>query len=728
VSKESQAIDQLADQENSEVRVKGVITSTRLLGGICFAVLEDTFGRIQVVFDERIGQPARLESTPYAAEICGVVRRRPPRDSRPTEPNGDLEVLAHAIAVLSKTEELGPESASRRDLLDYFNEMGFTDIVALARALAPGTLGGLDLLAQETGRLLSSLFAPCRWYLVAKDVLHFGMTPGSTADLQRALSGHRQRRRYAGSSLPEDKASWNPPDADDREFCATGSIRLDSLQNADEPNPVILRKKLGVRFLGDALMRGAQLAVRRGDDAQQTCESLLRGETILRALLPVSGNAGSVALARDFPQFALQGKHIQQMASIFPSLGRQLETQPVEEQFSTLWSLLGHEHVKAIFASEQATETLAHAVSANLFPDHGMLRSLTVSSLAALARLTEGFTDPLAMDTIRTLGLRAPNILSSAVNMMDRLKAQGADWARCEPLALRGVSSELAFAALAGGSARLEGVLFATAAIAGRFAWIFANRPITDTAILSDLARGTRDFPWLARLLRQMEPERAAFDAVHITFGDGLVDYDSSSTLFAGARDCCGHWQEADIGFGGNRWDAEKGRLRLNGFFMYPSKNRAAILAKSCSGICSARDQELFHRVDHFQFTLVEADVPGATGTVQLYTCHDDSGSPVWLVRGLNPSEKSALQSCPLEVTLEVLDAVASLAYFNGISAVLIADGAGLFNGDSTRLPVRAVIRGMTPHLRPARLAVPLRMFSFHGNPVEIQEGWHVWP
>jgi hypothetical protein len=43
-------------------------------------------------------------------------------------------------------------------------------------------------------------------------------------------------------------------------------------------------------------------------------------------------------------------------------------------------------------------------------------------------------------------------------------------------------------------------------------------------------------------------------------------------------------------------------------------------VTEPCGGICSARDRQLFHRPDHFQFTLVDRSC-AATGTIQLYAC-----------------------------------------------------------------------------------------------------------
>jgi hypothetical protein len=182
----------------------------------------------------------------------------------------------------------------------------------------------------------------------------------------------------------------------------------------------------------------------------------------------------------------------------------------------------------------------------------------------------------------------------------------------------------------------------------------------------------------------------------------------------------------ANINFGGARWNGAQGRFELSDLHLYPSKNRAAILAKSCSGICSARDVALFHRPDHLQFTAVDPAGPTAAGSVQLYLHHDEHGRAIWVVRGINPSEKVAV--APVGFTIEVLDTLSSLARHNGVSALVHADGAGLFNADSARVGIRTVIRRLSGSAKRISFDSPLQLFDYHDRPIAVDFGWQVWP
>ncbi|HDR06289.1 MAG TPA: aspartate--tRNA ligase, partial [Candidatus Coatesbacteria bacterium] len=94
----------------AEVILCGWVRHQRDLGGLIFLRLGDRYGESQVVCDpehapeaSRVAAACRLE---YVVALRGKVRRRPPKEVRPDEPTGEVEVLADELSVLSPSRPL----------------------------------------------------------------------------------------------------------------------------------------------------------------------------------------------------------------------------------------------------------------------------------------------------------------------------------------------------------------------------------------------------------------------------------------------------------------------------------------------------------------------------------------------------------------------------------------------------------------------------------------------
>jgi hypothetical protein len=62
------------------------------------------------------------------------------------------------------------------------------------------------------------------------------------------------------------------------------------------------------------------------------------------------------------------------------------------------------------------------------------------------------------------------------------------------------------------------------------------------------------------------------------------------------------------------------------------------------------------------------------------------------------------------------------------MSMVLFGDGAGLFNADSARVPIRTVIRQLAATAKKIKLREPLDIFHYHDRVIRIESAWQVWP
>lgn len=718
----------------SSVRVVGVVVAVRQLGRLSFILVSDAFSEIQAVVSGEVQKVLKDELCPFYATVSGVLRRRPPKDARPDAINGSVEIEADSLHIHGQRGRPRLSNSLNRSLrfTVFLQSLGFLDVHTLAKAFAPSysdLISGEDL---GPAKYLTYSLGPCRWYLLTDEYLYFGLSPGFIVDLKGWLAAGEA---HGGATAREilDRASWHEEHADAGASYAPMAygavpIRSDG-ENAElVGSSAYWRSRHSIAHLSDAFLDVAANRPKIDDVAVHRMEEgLARGQALLQAMSGSAGPGHRSILLRGFPpEFDLQAGHMEEMLALFPSLEKRLAHSDREEQFEILWSILGHDHVKAIFSSPDALELLSACVRAGLFSDYNVLRSLDHVALKSICTLTCNFGRRESVEVIDELFSSVPSLSASACYLMEKVERSGLDWARCVAVAKRGVISELAFTAVARDLASADDIASWRSALASKLRCLFANNPVDEASCRSALMALAGWSPWVERVVEECKDADLIFDLVNLTFGTGLVAYEEAARIYSQAEDCSHHWGLAGIKFGGERWNGGEGRFDLTHLDLYPSKNRAAILAKSCSGICSARDARLFHRKDHFQFTLVERPGPFAAGTVQLYTHRDEEGREIWVVRGLNPSERVAVE--PIAFTIEVLDTMASLARHNDVSALVCADGAGLFHADSGRDLIRTVIRRLAATAKRISFKEPLHIFDYHDRPISIESGWQVWP
>ncbi len=100
--------DLRADLEGSEVTLSGWVHRRRDHGGLIFIDLRDRYGLTQVVFDPSHNADSATGADAvrpeYVIKITGVVRKRPDGMKNDKIDTGEIEVLAHEIEVLNKSE------------------------------------------------------------------------------------------------------------------------------------------------------------------------------------------------------------------------------------------------------------------------------------------------------------------------------------------------------------------------------------------------------------------------------------------------------------------------------------------------------------------------------------------------------------------------------------------------------------------------------------------------
>jgi len=716
------------------VEFVGVVTALRALGKVSFLVVRDTWAEVQVVVTGDLLTMIADQSPAFHVRVSGVVGARPAADVRSDSPNGHIEVRAQALRLLGA----GPQPArrpaidQRLQLTSRLQSCGFQSIAGLATLYAPDFL---DLLRGDSAlgaaQQLAYMLAPNRWYLLTPDHLYFGACPASIAELKTTLHlNEPPSDAHWSKALAEITWSAAPQEHNDGHApSAFGSIKCGAPSDSGELVDAVpyWRHRHRVANLGNDLVRLAASPPQLDDtEVRKLQERIERGQALLTAMAGSGKRANIAPILRNLEEFDLHVEHTETMLELFPSLEKKLAGSQGDEQFELLWSILGHDHVKEVFSSPEAVTHLTACVGAGMFSDFNLLRSLNPKTLECIHSLTRGLEDEASVQLISEMFGAAPSASASACSLMQELKQAGAEWQRCAPLAQTGVISRLAFHAAATGAASTDEISAWRQELSLSSRFLFKNDPVNDAACRSALESSADQHPWLRRTLHALPQQGLVFDLIHQTFGYGLVAYDEASRMYEATSDCSNHWQMAGFEFSGDRWNEGEGRFELSDLWLYPSKNRAAILSKSCSGICSARNMGLFHRDDHFQFTLVDPKTLAAAGSLQMYALRDAEGKRTWVVRGLNPSEKAEIDA--LGFAYEVLDSLATMAQNSQVDTLACADGLGLFSADSSRASLRAILRRAATGAAQVNFGSPLHIFNYHDRPISIEHGWQIWP
>ncbi len=709
----------------------GVITAVRCLGKVTFVVVRDTSSEVQVVVAGDLQKVIADRPPPFYATIQGVLGARPQADVRRDSPNGGVEVQATDLCLHIRGEQplARPRVDWRFDLADFLQSRGFKEANTLASLYAPSYA---DLLRSEdalgAAKQLACALGPCQWYLITPKGFYFGSCPSHVSEL-KVLVQVEEDSTGAGWCDALAETSWFDEHSAGEAPAAYGTIEC-----ASPEAPVHLvntigywRSRYAISHLRDDLVALAARRPKLDDGAVRILQERLdRGQALLTAISGPGKRASIAPILRDLEEFDLHVEHTEVMLALFPSLEKKLARVSGDEQFELLWSILGHDHVKEVFSSPEAVERLTACVAAGMFTDFNVLRTLDPDTLESIHALTQNLEHTASVELISEMFAVAPGASASACYLMRELARSGAQWQRCVSVAQRGVISRLAFTAAAHGVASAEDISSWRAAVAHSSRFLFRNDPVDEAACWASIEASAEKYPWIRGVLDALPREGVVFDLIHLTYGHGLVAYDEASRMYAATSDCSDHWASAGFKFAGDRWNAAEGRFELTGLWLYPSKNRGAILSKSCSGICSARNMGLFHRADHFQFTLVNPSTLVACGSLQMYDLHRTEEQRLWVVRGLNPSEKVEID--PLGFSYEVLDTLASMAHHSEVDTLACADGVGLFSADSSRVSVRAILRRSETGARKVPFAAPLHIFDYHGRPVSIDHGWQIWP
>jgi len=230
----------------------------------------------------------------------------------------------------------------------------------------------------------------------------------------------------------------------------------------------------------------------------------------------------------------------------------------------------------------------------------------------------------------------------------------------------------------------------------------------------------------LAPRLAGHTDEDLASELVYAVFRPVHMDYRQFSSIFRSIKDHAGDLEALGLRGGGPCWDGAHGCFRFPILDIHPAKTRASFFSKASAGICSATDQALFRRPDHFHLDLVDPAARRVVGNVQLYVITTSTGRAL-LLRGINPSTAFITPGTAGDILSAVLDSAFQLAASSGLDQIWLSEPLGVWNIDSGRPEIRALLQKLRGELPIHRFSHPFPVFTYAGREISINRAFILW-
>lgn len=474
-----------------------------------------------------------------------------------------------------------------------------------------------------------------------------------------------------------------------------------------------------------------------------------RGESTARPLPPPMERSASIddieAMLKNFSLSREQAEILVQMLAVIEPA----DTHYTPNQlFQTVWSLLGSASVKHIVANDEARDfTFDVLLRQRIVTEKRQLLYIypaTIGHLKQVFRsprcaMPEEYQDLLA--GLRTLLAKRPTEFSTAVGAA---AAMGADWLEGGmqqrlSLMLRAADERLASPLFF----RVFNVLHADAMLLRAFKKaiqrlgdeVFRNQAFHSSTLKFRLMReaGALGGP-VERLLASGTPEQIGAEVVYFLFHPVTVDFDELAQGLAAIPDCTRHVSAAGLHRMGETWVPEAQCFRYfvghqstrDMLRFYLTKNTPSFFAKSSAGICTAGNAELYLESGHLHLNIIQEASFRVIGNVQLYVLPMPE-ERVLMIRGLNPSGAYVNATNAAGIVDAVLDIAQTLAALNGFSHVYIAEQLGLWNADSSRAEIRAVLNTKYLAFPLVQFTVPVRLYNYFGKDLWVRKGHLCW-
>lgn len=740
------------------VRLVGKVQNLRCIGKIAFIRLYDGTGSVQVFVPTRILGQCQALKVGHVVVASGTLSARAEKDARADEVNGGVEIIADSIdhkptsvipAELRVTRQLASANDTKEACITALRTLGFSDVSGLRNAFS--IKGLAERRVTETALFLIFLAqnAQSRWYFHDGNDLLFGylLVEGRSleADLDTRVRGlvpaSKWREGLAGLDGDPDVAAflqvfskWDYDGISAVEVSDALSLAVPfravrvSFDELEELKQAALEceTKLTISGLDARISRclidymDAPLKV----EMQGSVTDTQRHKDFMRQMFgPFSKMAtmGSEMGGGPFEQYQMRSDDVRWLTNVFPHWGKHVHAAVFEDGFQKVWSILGNDSVAAMLRDPAARSAIQSLVKSGFLRDAPQLIYLTCEAVTALEDLLS--RHPWAEGELRRLFAQKSEKFATLIHSMVRY--------------VDDVDIDNLFLAISRGAWTPVMVGVAVATIAGDL----ASGPLVGPDLHAHydlLTNKAVDLRELGRRYRQSIEEGAGWalpvsdwqcgaELIYLLYSPNLLSLPEASGILLRARDCTADWEKAGIRFAGSHWNDARSCYDFGRYQLVPSKNVGSVLGKGAAGICSVRDVDLFNDPLHFHLNLVDSKIGNVCGNVQLYKHNDDALGACLIVRGVNPSAHAVNNGNAAMLLRNALVAVLELAQVSTATRVFVPDAVGVRNADSGRSEIRGIMSDLLQFCRKLKLAQPLRLFNFQGEPIGTDTVYEIW-
>jgi len=732
----------------SRITVSGRVVSVRNIGGIWFLIIENGIERLQCVFmpgkNLKRGSQGEMAVEGDVGDwilVTGELVLRPKQNVKENQKfgffelvNGEYVILFPACTKLIEgSQKLSQELEREVRVNNCFRaleRLAFVEIrSANARLSVQAALGsGLE------ARVSSLLSAP-RWMCLCEQgvvINGHDLTATEFNEALRTLCGDEQTIQY--SSDVKDETGYKKIEIHhENSVVGRGRVRVLTLLSGCEERYSLtflyegIKKFSGDRDTWDGALLDKIFAVSENALSEKVKKvELKEQQEILHRIISKTNDsaeyqATGLAINSILTEFETSEAELNKLFQLLPSEKSAICRMPPEMQFQYLWSILGHDNARALLSDERAFQIAKGLGQKGILKNLKQTTYLTKSGLNAANMLIEMWPGKKIEKELKNLLNENPGDFSTLADSLNQIGGGVKQEEIKEILASGLLTSEMIKiwrAIIRVGRGRQQFLeMLKNVALS-----VFANKP----CVLEDLVESfIVNCPIVMEVCgnKRQTLEEVALEAVFYACQPVNMDFAEFRKIWPDLSDLCDHVHTAGLEPQDGFWSSISGTFKDGDIEFYLSKNKASFFAKASAGICTAHDQKLFNRKDHFHLNIVDQNLHQFCGNVQIYLL-DEPGGRVLYLRGINPSQRILKEKSIVEVVNMVFRTVEIIAKASKINTVLLADPLGIWHADSGRVEVRALLDDLYEKMPRVALGNKLNVFMFRNQEFFVDHGY----
>jgi hypothetical protein len=729
-----------------KITVSGRVASVRNFGGIWFLIIEDGIERLQCVFmpGKQTKSGLQIEMTIEGDVgdwilVTGELVLRPKQNVKGDQKfgafelvNADYVLLFPASTKLIKgnlkfSQELEKEVRVNNSF-KVLGRLGFVEIRSANARLIVQTAFGSGLESR-----VSTLLSVPRWMCLCEQgvvINGHDLTALELDEALRVLCETGQTIQYL-SDAEEENGYKSIEIYQENSVIGRGRVRaLDLVLGGVERYSLAFLYE-GVKDssldkgIWDSTLLGKIVVVGDGALTEKVGKMEFKEQQEILQRIISKTNEGhrvpELAVNSILTEFEMSENELTKLLQLLPREATDIYQMSPEIQFQYLWSILGNENVRLLLSDESAFQIARNLGQKEILKNLKQTTYLTKSGLNAANMLMDMWPKDKIEKELKNLLSESPGDFSTLVDSLRRIGDVVEKEEIKEILASGLVTSEMIkiwrkVVTENRGKEQFWEMLKSVACS------VFTNKPcVLDELVESFIV----NCPVIIEACGSEREtlEEVALEAVFYACRPINMDYVEFRKNWRDLSDLCDHVQRAGLKTEGGFWSGGSGAFRDGDIEFYLSKNKASFFAKASAGICTARDQSLFNREDHFHLNLVDRNTYRFCGNVQIYILDEPAGRVLYL-RGINPSQKILKEKNIAGLVNTVFRVVEAIAKTSGISTVLLADPLGLWNADSGRIEVRALLADLYGKMSRVSLSKKLSVFMFKNRELFVDHGY----